>query len=209
MPGWYARRAAPWTALLAGLTILLVVLVAVHRWEGTAGLLLPLGVAVSAAACGFLFDEDALPVTTVTPRGTRWAWAVRLAGAALPLGAWAAAVSVLPSEVLVDTGGWVLVGTAAGMLAAGCASAASRLGARRPGGAVASGVALLVTLPLVIGGFLDWGQVFPFGPFPSWVVALWTAVGLVGLTLLIVSASPRTRSRPRPPAQRPPAVAAG
>ncbi len=193
MAAWYARRAVPWAVLLADLGLLLGMLLAVHRWHGTAGLLLPFGLAVSAAACGFLFDEDAAQVTAVTPRGGRWAGSVRVTMALLPLAGWVAAVASLPGALRVDVAGWALAGSAAGLLALGISGLSARLGVPRPGGQVASAVVLLVTLPLVVGPMLRWEPVFPSGAFPAWVTALWSGIGAIGVALLVsvLSTAPR------------------
>lgn len=184
MSWWYARRATPWSVQLVSLVLLGLVSASLHRWGPEAWLLLPLGLAIAASACGFLFDEDAAQVAAVTPRGGRWAPTIRIATSVVPLGAWALVAATLPEALAIDLAGWLLAGTAAGLLAVGVSALAHRLGVPRPGGQIASAVVLLVTMPLVLSPMLGWQPVFPSGDFPGWLTAMWAGIGGVGLTLL-------------------------
>jgi hypothetical protein len=184
--GWYAVRAVPRLALLGCAVLAVGVFAALRTWSDTTGALLPLVVAAAAAASGFAFDDPALPVTAVTPRA-RWARTTRLGVAALPVVPWAVVLALLPEAVVLDEGRWWVVGVAACLLAAGASALAAARHHVSPGAAVASGAALLAILPLVAGSFLGWEPVFPIGAFPDGVLALWSAVAVLGALLWVTA----------------------
>lgn len=183
---WYARRAVPWAAFWACLALAAGLAGAIQVWERAAWLLLPTVLAAVAAASGFSFDDRAVSVTSVTPRGGRWSRLVRLAVAGLPVLAWGALVATLPAEVPVDTGRWWLIGLAGCLLAAGLGSVAVRARVARPGGQVATVLALLVLVPVVMGPFLRWDPLFPVGDFPDRVLGVWLGLAALGLVLVAV-----------------------
>jgi hypothetical protein len=184
---WYAGRAVPWAALLACAALAAALTGAMNLWEQTAAALLPLAVAATAAAAGFLFDEHAVAVTSVTPRGQRWGRTTRLALTLLPVATWLALVPLQPGSVPLDTGGWWLIGAGACLLAAGVAGLAARRQQSRPGGQVAAMLVLLVTVPMVVGPFLDWEPVFPIGDFPGWAFGLWGGIAAAGAAMCVAT----------------------
>lgn len=187
---WYARRAVPWAAFWACLGVAAVLASVIQVWERAAWLGLPMALAVTAAASGFSFDDRAVSVTSVTPRGSRWSRLVRLAVAGLPVLAWGALVATLPAEIPVDTGRWWLIGLAGCLLAAGLGAAAARRRMARPGGQVATVLALLVLVPVVMGPFLRWDPLFPVGDFPDRVLGVWLGLAAVGLALVAAGFRP-------------------
>jgi hypothetical protein len=195
---WYAVRAIPRIDVLACLCLAAVVLTTLHLWTDAAAMLLPLALAATAAASGFAFDDPAVAVTAVTPRA-RWAHLVRLVAALVPVLLWGAVVLVIPEVVVIDEARWWVVGLAACLLAAGSGVVAAARHRPRPGAAVASALALLIILPLLVGPFLGWDPVFPLGPFPTGVLAVWATVAGFGLTLCAVglASGPRRRSSSR------------
>lgn len=189
---WYAVRAVPRIDVLACLALAAVVLGALHLWTDTAAMLLPVALAATAAASGFAFDDPAVAVTAVTPRA-RWARGVRLLAAGVPVLLWGGLVLALPGVVVLDEARWWLVGLAACLLAAGASAVVAARQQPRPGATVASAVALLVIMPLLVGPFLGWEPVFPLGPFPAEVLAFWVVVAGVGLVLGAVALVSGTR----------------
>lgn len=192
---WYAGRAVPWAALLVCAALAAALTGAMNLWEQTTAALLPMTVAATAAAAGFLFDDHAVAVTSVTPRGQRWGRTTRLALGSLPVAAWLLLVALLPGSVPLETTGWWLIGAGACLLAAGVAGLAARRQQSRPGGQVAAMLALLVIVPLVVGPFLDWEPVFPIGEFPGWAWGLWTGIAAAGATMCLATVlAPVSRS---------------
>jgi hypothetical protein len=161
---WYLRRAIPGPPVagcVAGATVLVA---AVHRWPSIASLGLPLaGLTVVAAAC-LLFDEPAVAVSAVTPRGRRWAPALRSAVAALLLAVGIALLATLPANVAGEHSDWVLV--LAGLTAVALLVVLSRARGQvaQPGAGVASAVVLGGLTPLVLGLMLDWRSPYPPPP---------------------------------------------
>jgi hypothetical protein len=184
---WYAGRAVPWAALLACAALAAALTGAMNLWEQMAAALLPLAVVATAAAAGFLFDDHAVAVTSVTPRGRRWAPVTRLALAAVPVAVWLLLLPLLPGSVPLDTAGWWLIGAGACLLAAGVAGLAARGHQSRPGGMVATMLALLAIVPMVVGPFLDWEPVFPIGDFPGWAFGLWGGIAAVGAAMCAIA----------------------
>jgi hypothetical protein len=185
---WYAGRAVPWIPLLACLALAGTAAAVGHRWPDALVVLLPAALAACAAAAGFAFDEAALPVVAVTPRGAGWRRSTRLGVATIPLLWWLGVVGTVPGTVGPDRLSWTIVGLAC----IGFATAVAALGNRRdtaaPGSAVAPLVAGLVLTPLVIGPVGGWPPIFPLGPFPDDLTTAWgagaaTAAGLAAWAL--------------------------
>lgn len=181
---WYLRRAVPWAALLGCCGVAALGVASLHRWPGNAWAVLPLVLAACAAACGFVFDDLATAVTSVTPRGATWRRTTRLAGGLLPVAVWALLVAVSPGRLSLDVSAWLLAGAAGAVAAAGGAAVCSRRQLARPGAGVAGVVVMLALVPLVAGPFLAWESVYPFGDHPGWVVGLWAGVAALGALLV-------------------------
>jgi hypothetical protein len=192
---WYAGRAVPWAALLACAALAAALTGAMNLWEQMAAALLPLAVVATAAAAGFLFDDHAVAVTSVTPRGQRWGRTTRLSLTLLPMATWLALVRLLPASIPLDTNGWWLIGAGACLLAAGVAGLAARGQQSRPGGMVATMLALLAIAPMVVGPFLDWEPVFPIGDFPDWAFGLWGGIAAVGAAMCTAAVLAPVRGR--------------
>jgi hypothetical protein len=190
LASWYLRRAIPWVALLgccAGATVLAGV---IGHWPSTAAVLLPTLVGCCAGAAAFTFDEPALPVVEVTPRGATWRRTARLAAAGVPLLLWVVVVLVGPGDLPLARGRWLLIGLAATTLTAGLAALASRRGATAPGGPLAGGVVLAAIGPVVIAAFLDWDSLYPIGEFPSNVAVVWLSVAAAGVLACVAALRP-------------------
>jgi hypothetical protein len=187
---WYLRRAIPWMALLGCCTGALLLAGVLARWPSMALVALPALVGSCAAAAAFTFDEPALPVVEVTPRGATWRRTARLAAAGVPLLLWAVFVLVRPGDLPLSRGWWLLIGLAAITLTAGLAALASRRAVPSPGGALAGGVVLAAIAPVVIGAFLDWESLYPMGQFPTSVVVVWLSVGAAGVLACLAALRP-------------------
>jgi len=191
---WYARRGISWVPFLACLLLAAVLAAVGNQWPGTLFLLLPVSLACSAAAVGFVFDESATAVVAVTPRGAGWRRTTRCLIALIPAAAWVSIVATLDrDEVGVDRAGWLLAGLGTQLVALGLAGLAARRGVPTPGSLVASLLVMLVLAPLVVGPFTGLEPVFPIGPFPGWVTAFWTGTALLGAGLLTRAVWPRLR----------------
>lgn len=190
---WYLRRGIPWTPLLGCCLLALVSAAAGQQWPSSLAVLRPAALACCAAGAGFVFDEAAITVVAVTPRGAAWRRFARLAVIALPLGVWLAIIAVVPASVSPDRPAWALAGTACLVVAAGAAGLCARRSIPAPGGIVASAVAGLVLMPLVVGPLAGWKPVFPQGVFPDWLVASWAAVAGVGVLLTAWALRPGLR----------------
>jgi hypothetical protein len=191
---WYLGRAIPWPALLGCCATGALVTGVLHRWPDRAWLLLPLGMAACVAGCGFLFDDTAVTVTAVTPRGSAWRATTRLAAGSVPVGVWTLLVATAPGSLALDVPAWVLAGASVAAVAAGAAAVAGRRQQARPGPAVAGTLVLATLVPLMVGPFLDWESVFPFGGHPGWVVGFWA--GVLGAGALLVGWALRPGLRP-------------
>lgn len=191
---WYARRGISWLPLLACLFLVGVAAVLLQQWPSWQYVLLPVALACAAAATGFVFDESATSVVTVTPRGAGWRRTARCLVALLPAAAWAATVATLNQQTIAaDRSDWLLAGFGCQLVALGAAALASRHGIAAPGSGVASALVLLVLMPMVVGPMAGWEPVLPLGPFPDWVTAFWAAAALLGLGLVARAVRPRLR----------------
>jgi hypothetical protein len=190
---WYLRRGIAWLPVLGscGAAALMVVLLA--RWPGDAFLLAPSLLACCAAAAAFAYDEDALPVVAVTPRGAGWRRVNRLAVALAPLSMWALVVTVRPGDVALARQGWWLVGGAAVLLVAGSAALASRRLVPTPGAVLAPVVAVAVVAPVTFAGLFSWGTLYPIGDFPDAVRTVWLGVALTGAAVCAMALRPGLR----------------
>lgn len=184
MRAWYLGRAIPWVALLGCCGIAVIAVASLHRWPDNAWMVLPLVLAACAAAAGFVFDDVATAVTSVTPRGGRWRRTTRLLAVLVPVGIWTLLVVTAPSELSLDAAAWLLAGLAAAAAAAGAAAIGGRRQVARPGPTVAGGFVMLTLVPSIAGPFLEWEPVFPFGDYPDWVMGFWVGVLVVGLLLV-------------------------
>jgi hypothetical protein len=185
-PWWYLRRAVPWAALLGCCAVAVALTAAIERWPSSAAALLPAVLGFCAAAGGFVFDEDAAAVTTVTPRA-RWRLGLRCAAALLPLGVWAAVVLVRPGDLPLPRSAWWLVGAAVVLVAVGAAAVASRLGQPAPGSLVAALVGLSVFAPVVVGPLVGWPSPYPAEALTAGVRTFWLCVAGAGLVGCLVA----------------------
>lgn len=177
---WYLQRAVPWTALLGSLSAAGVLTLLLHRWPEVSIVGLPLVAACCAAAAGFVYDEPASAIASVTPRAGWWRGSTRLLAAFPPLAAALVLLATMPAELRLDRGGWWLIGAAFVVLAVAPAAWAARHQVSRPGGVVAGGAVLLGIAPVVLSMLLGWEPIYPFGDFATWVRALWTTVASLG-----------------------------
>ncbi len=191
---WYARRGISWVPLLACLALTVIAALAIRVWPSTALVLLTGGLACTAAAAGFAFDEPATAVVTVAPRGAGWRQTVRCAVLLLPMTVWVGVVVTLDrTEVAVDRGVLLLAGVGCQMLALGVAALASRHEVGAPGSGVAAGVAVLLMAPLVAGPMLELSPIIPLSPVASWVTELWVGTLVVGGLLVARAVRPGIR----------------
>lgn len=177
---WYLRRAVPWLTVLACCAAGLAVAAALEQWPEAALVLLPVLLGCCVAAAAFSFDETAIAVVAVTPRGGIWRGATRLAAAGVPLLVWTLLVLAGPGGLPLDRPAWSLLGAGAVAITAGTAALAARHLAS-PGPALAPGVVLAVTSPVVLTGMLGWEPVYPVGEFPAGVLSFWVSLGLAGV----------------------------
>lgn len=194
MPGalLYLRRGVPWSVVLGCVGLAALVAGAVAEWPDLAGIGVPLLVLTTAAAASFVYDEPALAVTVVTPRGDRWARALRLL-TALPVAAVGAALLVMvPEDVVAEPGAWVLVLVAVAGLAVLAVLVATTRQVGRPGAAVAAAVVLIGLVPLVVGMFLDLRSPYPAPDLAEGVGEVWTVVAIGSA----VAAQALVRGRP-------------
>jgi len=192
--GWCLRRGVAWAPLLGCCAGALLLVAVLERWPGSALVLLPALVACCAGAAAFCFDEAALPVVEVTPRGGTWRRRARLAVAGVPLLLWVVAVALRPGDLALSRGPWWLVGFAAIMLAAGVAALASRYAVAAPGGPLAAGVVLAVIGPVIVTAFLGWDTPYPVDDFGTEVVAFWSAVAALAVLTCAAALRPALRS---------------
>jgi len=162
--------------------------VLVARWESLAGLGLPLVALLAAAAVAFVFDDAAAAVTSVAPRGARWARGARAAVAVVPLALATAVLSGVPRDLRGDRTDWVLVVAALGavVLAAALVGAARQV--PRPGGPLAPAVVLAGMAPLVVGLFLDLRSPYPVPGLTADLRLFWSAAlgaGVLGTAALL------------------------
>jgi hypothetical protein len=190
--GWYLRRAVPWTALLGCCAAAVATALLLERWPSTSLILLPALLACCAAAAGFVFDEVALAVVEVTPRGSAWRRTARLAVAVVPLGLCSAVVWVRPGDLMLGRAEWLLVGAAVVAASAGAAGMASRAVAT-PGGLLASAAAIILVAPVVVTGFLGWESLYPGEDFAEGAGVVWLTVAGLGLLACAVALRPGLR----------------
>src|SRR6185312_2901418 len=138
---WYVRRGIRWAPLLACCGLGLLAAGFGRHWPSGLVYLQPAALACCAAAAGFVFDEAATQVVSVTPRGAGWCRSARLATVVVPLAGWLAVVSSAPAAAEPDRAGWLVAGAACLLLAAGAAGVCARRGVAAPGAAVAAAIA--------------------------------------------------------------------
>ena len=158
---WYLRRGVAWLPLLGACVAAAVTAVLLARWPDDAFLLAPALLACCAAAAAFVYDEDALPVVAVTPRGAGWRRANRLGVTLVPLSVWALVVALRPGDVPFWRPGWWLLGGATVLLVAGSAALASRRLVPTPGALLAPVVALAAVAPVTLVGDVQLGHPLP------------------------------------------------
>lgn len=178
---WYLRRAIPWPPVAGCAAFSALLVAAVHRWPSIASLGLPLAAVTVVAAVCLLFDEPAVAVSAVTPRGRRWAPGLRIAVAVLAFAAGVALLSTIPADVAGDPGDWMLVLAAltAGALLAVLLRARSQVA--QPGAAVASAVVLGGLTPLVLGLMVDWRSPYPPPGLSDGLRMFWAGGAVVSL----------------------------
>lgn len=190
---WHLRRGVPWAPLLGCCAAAALVFALLDRWPDSALMLLPTLVACCAAAAAFGFDETALAVVEVTPRGGQWRRGARLAVAGIPLLLWTAAVVLQPGDLPLHRPSWWLVGAAAIALTAGIAALASRQAVASPGGSLAAGVVLVVISPVILAAFLGWDSLYPVDGFSGGVRTFWLGIGVAGLLACLAALRPGVR----------------
>lgn len=192
---WYLRRGVAWLPLLGACAAAAVTAVLLARWPDDAFLLAPALLACCAAAAAFAYDEDALPVVAVTPRGAGWRRANRLGVTLVPLSVWALVVALRPGDVPFWRPGWWLLGGSTVLLVAGSAALASRRLVPTPGALLAPVVALAAVAPVTLSGMFSWGTLYPIGDFPDPVRTVWLGVALSGAAVCAVALRPGRRHR--------------
>lgn len=190
---WYLRRGVAWRPLLGACGAALVTAALLARWPEDAFLLAPALLACCAAGAAFAYDEDALAVVAVTPRGAGWRRANRLAVTLVPLSLWAVIVILRPGDVQLSRPGWWLVGGATVLLVTGAAALASRRLLPTPGVVLAPAVALMAVAPVTLSGMFSWGSIYPIGDFPDAVRTVWLCVSVGAAGVCAVALRPGLR----------------
>jgi hypothetical protein len=164
------------------------------KWRPSeAFLLAPAMLACCAAAAAFAYDEDALAVVAVTPRGASWRRANRLAVMLVPLSVWLVVVTLRPGHAALSPPGWWLLGAASMLLVVGLAALASRRLVPTPGALLAPVVALITVAPVTLSGMFSWGSLYPVGAFPDTVRTVWLGVALSAAVVCVVALRPGIR----------------
>lgn len=190
---WYLRRGVAWFPVLGGCGGAAVVAFLMVRWPDAVGILAPAILACCLGATAFSYDEDALPVVAVTPRGARWRRTSRFSVALLPSAVWVGVVAVRPGHAQLVRSWWWLLGAAAVLLVVGTAALASRRQVPTPGQVLAPVVALSAVAPVTVAGMFSWGSVYPIGDFPVPVRAVWLVVALGGAVVSALALRPGIR----------------
>ena len=190
---WYLRRGVAWLPVLGACGAAAVTALLLVRWPGDAFLLVPALLACCAAASAFVYDEDALLVVAVTPRGAGWRRANRLGVTLVPLSVWAVVVALRPGDISLARPGWWLLGGATVLLVAGSAALASRRLVPTPGALLAPVVAVTAVAPVTLAGMFSWGSLYPIGDFPDTVRTVWLGVALTGAVVCAVALRPGVR----------------
>ena len=185
MTGWYLRRALPWRVLAGGLLIAGALLLAAHRWESLAAFCITVAVLAVAGVAGFVHDEPALALARVTPRGTRWVGARRLAVGAAVAGVGAAGLRWAPTEI--EVGDWALVLAGVAAVAVAASAVLSRREQTQPGGLVATVIVLAGLTPLVLGAVTE-VSVYPAPDLTDTQLVAWSAVLVLALATVLASA---------------------
>ncbi len=191
---WYLRRAVPWPALLGCALLALGVALLIERWPSSSLLMLPVLLACCVTASTFAFDETALSVIEVTPRGGPWRRSARLAVGVVPAALWLTAVLARPGDLPLDRGEWGLVGAAA--IAAGLATAgllSDRRSVASPGALLAPWAVLALCGPVVASTFLGVEQIYPYDEMGAALTAFWVSTAAAGalVATLVLRAGPR------------------
>lgn len=194
-PGWYLQRAVPWPVVLGGVGLGALPVAAGHRWDSLTGPVLPLVVVLAAAGAAFVHDEPAVAVTCVTPRGGRWAPALRSVAGVLPLLVGLGLLLLAPGEL--SAGSWGLVVLGLGSLVLMLTLLASSRQRPRPGSAVAGTVVVLGLVPLTMGPFLDLPAVYPSPGLSDTMTTLWAGAAVVGLVGMVGLVGLTCLRRPR------------
>ena len=190
---WYLRRGVAWIPVLGGCAAAIIIAVLLARRPDDAFVLGPVLLACCAAAAAFVYDEDAVEVVAVAPRGAIWRRANRLGVTLLPLSVWAVVVMQRPGDIPFARPGWLLLGGATVLLVAGSAALASRRLAPTPGALLAPVAALAVLAPVTLTGMFGWGTFYPIGDFPDSVRTVWLAVALSGAAVCALALRPGLR----------------
>lgn len=190
---WYLRRAVPWIALLGCAVAATSVGLVLHRWPESGLMLLPILLACFVVAATFSFDERALAVVEVTPRGGWWRRSLRLGVGLAPVAAWLLALALDPGNLALGLGDWGLVGVAAVAVGAGAASLLSGREVASPGGVLAPWVVLVLCAPVVVSLFLGVGQIYPYDQMGATRATWWGAAAAGGALVAALSLRPGVR----------------